>query len=338
MGTMVPRFDKLRLLETVQGPATAGPTRTSLPITEVIKRLVLRISCALTETGTGANGVTTTEGILGLLRTVTVEGSSSSRSSIGKIKSSDLGALYWLNTFLHGVPGLITGQTAALAKSAAASPWSVNIPIDFEMLFSQDPRQTLLNTTELTSLFLNLDWGEKGDIIDSAGAGYATTTLTVPKVEIYAEEFIDANSKAASYGVNRFSFIEQTTTSTNARLAIDLKRGYMIRGILIKQFTQSAYPHVPVETVVNNISLELNREVKKSVSWNVLKAHNADLYQLRSADLPTGYAFLDLMPEGRYDTIVDTRIYRDVNLILDVTGQANSKVRVYPVEIIPSQL
>ncbi len=65
---------------------------------------------------------------------------------------------------------------------------------------------------------------------------------------------------------------------------------------------------------------------------------NADLYQLRSADLPTGYAFLDLMPEGRYDTIVDTRIYRDVNLILDVNGVANSKVRVYPVEIIPSQL
>lgn len=322
--------DKLRLVETVQMPATASPTRTNLPITETIRRLFLRLSGTATEGGVG-DGTLTAEGVLSLIRNIRVSGTSSSRPEIGHIKNADLAGLYTLQTFLKGISQAIL-QPTPIAKGSVASPFSVSLPIDFEMPFSQDPRQTLLNTSELTSLALEVDWGAVTDMI----GGLGTWTLPTCSLEVYADEFVDDHSKGARYGLNQFSFIETATASANTRLTIDLKRGYMLRGLLVKQFTRTAFAHTPVATVINTVGLEVNREVRKAVSFAALQDMNRDAYQM--ATVPTGYAFLDLMPEGRYDTIVDTRQFRDVNVVLNVNAVANSFVRVYPVEIIPSLL
>jgi hypothetical protein len=322
-------FPKFRLLETVNKPTTAAPTRTNLPLTEVIKKLILRVvgTCTL---DSSADGVLTPESVLSLIRTITVEASSSARKEIGKIKYADTAAMYYLNQFLRGTPSTLLNPTP-ITKSSAASPFNFHLPIDFQMLFSQDPRQTLLNTTELTALALILDWGDYTDMFSAGVVTYPSCS-----VQIYADEFIDPESKAVKYALNQFSFIEVATTSSNSRQAIDLKRGYILRGFMIKQATKTAYPHTPVETVINTVSLELNREVKFKADFQTCKDQNKAAYQM--VTVPTGYTFVDLMPESRYDTVIDTRQYRDVNVILDVTGVANSFVRVYPVEMIPATL
>lgn len=327
---VIPKNEKFRNIETVQKPATAQVTRTVLPITEVMRKLVLTLTGTLTEGGI-ADGTLTPEGILSLIRSITVEATSSSRREVGKIKSADFASMFILQNFLRGTPPDRLVPTPII-KSSAATPFRVQLPIDFEMPFSQDPRQTLLNTTELTSLSLLTEWGDASDI-------FSTGTWTFPtcSLRVSSSEFVDSGMKANRYGLNQLSFLEYVTTSTNSRLAIDLKRGYLLRGLLIKQFTRSGvYYHTPVETVINQVSLELNREVKKTYTFKELQGQNKEQFQM--ASVPTGYAFLDLMPEGRFDTVVDTREYRDVYVILDVTGVANSLVRVYPVEIIPSTL
>ncbi len=323
------RNEKFRTVETVQKPAVASPTRTILPITEVIRGLSLVLSGTLTQDGAN-DGTATPENMLSLIRNITIEATSSSRREVGKLKNGDFAAMYQLASFLKGTPPSYLAP-ASILKAAANQPFRAALPIDFEMAFSQDPRQTLLNTTELTSLSMIVDWGDATDI-QSVGV----PTFPICTLEVNAKEFVEPDSKTKKYGLNQFSFIEAVTTSANTRLAIDLKRGYLLRGLLIKQFTRTGYPMTPVSTVVNSVALELNREVRKKYNWNTLQADNKEQFQL--ASIPTGYAFLDLMPEGRYDSIVNTQEFRDVYVILDVNGVANSYVRVYPVEIIPASL
>ncbi len=328
---LMSKIEKHRNIETVNKPAVASPTRTILPITEVIRRLNLYLSGTVSVDAGGVDGVLTGENVLSLIRAITIEATSSSRREIGKIKYADFAAYYRLQQFLKGLPGSYLDPTP-ITKGSVASPFNANVSIDFEQAFSQDPRQTLLNTTELTSLSLIVDWGDSSDMFSAGTITFPACTLRVD-----ASEFVDAPSKAQKYGLNQFSFIEPpSTTAANTRLAVDLKRGYLLRGFMVKQFTRTANAHTPVSTVVNNVSLELNREVRKSFSWATLQASNKEQFQI--ATMPTGYAFVDLMPEGRYDSIVDTREFRDVNVILDVNGVANSFVRIYPVEIIPSVL
>jgi hypothetical protein len=323
------RIDKFRNVETVQKPATASPTRTVLPVTESLRGLQLVLSGTCTEGGS-AGGTLTTEAVLSLIREITIEATSSSRREIGKIKKADFAAMYRLAHLMKGVAPSYLDPTP-ITKSAAASPFRAVVPIDFEFLQSQDPRQTLLNSTELTSLSLIVDWGDASDLFSTGSWTFPTCSL-----EINAKEFTDDFSKSQKYGLNQLSYIQQVTTATNSRLAIDLKRGYLLRGLLIKQFTATGYPMTPVSSVINSVSLELNREVRKKMSWTALQALNMEQYQI--ATMPTGYAFLDFMPEGRFDTIIDTRVFRDVYVILDVTGVGSSYVRVYPIEIIPAIL
>jgi hypothetical protein len=328
MPTNIQKTLKLRTVETIQKPSVAGPTRTQLPITEVIRKLVLRLSGTMTEGGT-ADGTLTPEGMASLLRNIEIVGTSSSRSQVGKIKSADFAAFVTLQKFLKGFGGSYLAPTP-ITKSSAASPFNLTCSIDFELPYSQDPRQTLLNTQELTSLYLNCDWGDASDVMSSGSWTFPSCSL-----EVAVSEFVDDNAKAQRYGLNQFSYIEVPTTSSNTRLSIDLKRGNLLRGFLIKQFTRNAvYYHTPVTTVINSVSLELNREVKEKATFAMLQAMNMERYQM--ASVPTGYAFMDMMPEALYDTLVNTNEMRDCNVILDVNGVANSFVRIYPVEIIPS--
>ena len=318
---------KHRFLESFTMPTAAGPTSTKLPITDVYKRIILYISGSATIDAGGADGVLTPESILSLIRKITLVGTSSSRTKVGDIKVGDGAALFNLQQFLRGTPPEYTDPTPITKGSTPDFDFS--LPIDLEMPFSSDPRQSLLNTLELTSLYLNIDWGDDSDVF-SAG----TITALPVTCRISAEEFVDEFSKRQKYSLHQFSFIEQDSSVTSTRLSVRLKRGNLLRGVLIKQFTRAAvYYHTPVETVINNVSLEVNRVIRKSYTFEELQAQNKVDYQMVS--VPTGYAFLDLMPEARYDTLIDTGKYDDVDIVFDITGVANSYIRLYPVELIP---
>lgn len=319
--------EKDRLIATISPSLTAaGPTRNSIPRSEVIQGLELRIAGTATEAGV-ADGTLTSEGTLSLLRNVRVEGTSALRRNVGVIRNMDAAAMYRLYNMLYGYASDFT-EITPITKSSAASPFSLSLPIPFEMPHSEDERHSVLNGLELDSLDLNIDWGDPTDIL-STGT-WAFNTLTC---EVTAREFTDKFSKDQRYSIHKVSYQEAITTSANTRLAFSFNPGFMLRGILFKQFTRTAYPHTPVETVINSVALELDRTVKKEWAWNTLQAMNARDYGVAIVD---GYAFLDLMPKGRYDTLLDTSPFKNVEAILNVNGVANSYVRAYAVEMIPA--
>lgn len=325
---------KFRSIEDVAIPAAAGPTRTKLPITEVIQCLNLFLDGTVTIAVADAKGFLG-EGVLSLIRGVTVEAVSASRREVGKIKFADFAALYNLNKFLRGTTGLYSIPDNA--KQQVATAIKADVQLDFQFPHSESSRQTLLNTTELTSLEAILDWGTYADFIDDDG-GKATVTLPNTVCRIGARELVDVDAKQVRYGINQFTYQEIPVINANSRLQVDLKRGYLLRGFLIKQFTRNGvYYHTPVNTAINSIKLELNRNVKiEFKDWDVLQGQN--IYDYRMPSCPTGYAFIDLMEDGKYDKIINTNTYRDVNVVLDVPGLANGYVRIYPVEIIPANL
>lgn len=328
-----PKDVKFRLVETVSKPSLAGPTRTVLPITEVMQGLNLLLSGSVTIATNDATSLAP-EGILSLIRNIKIEATSSSRREVGVIKNADFASMYTLQRFLRNVAGLKTTLSAATKQAGTAV--KADLQLDFEFPHSSDPRQTLLNTTELSTLTLVVDWGDANDILV---VGTAVVTFPTMAIKVSARELTDVESKRKRYGINSFSYIEKSVGTAQSRLLVDLKRGYLLRGFLVKQFTRAAGTnfHTPVDTVINSIALELNREVKvKFDDWNVLQGQNIYDYKMGAA-IP-GYAFIDLMEDGRYDKLIDTRMYRDVNVVLDIATVADSVIRIYPVEIVPSVL
>jgi hypothetical protein len=326
----LPKQSKFRLLDTSTWSA-AGDDRIKLPITEVYHSLKLQLVGDVTISGGTTSGTVHPEGTVGLIREITLEATSGRRRNIGKIKNADLAAMYQLIHILNGqAPSMVSLANGDVQANTAIR---ANIPIPFALMHSADPRETLLNATELSSLTAIISWGDATDLVTG---GDRTNTLNSASLAISGKEYTDVATKRNRYGVNSMYFLEEVTTSSNARLAIDLKRGYILRGLLVKQFTQAGNIHTPVETVINSLQLEINRDVHKDYNtFNILKDKNQEDYNIGT--LPTGYAFIDLMSEGRFDTLVDTSKFRNVELVLDVTGVANSRVRVYPIEIIPSQ-
>lgn len=331
---------KNRFHDTAQAPAIPGPTRTKLPETEVLQDLTLNLNGTVTvvEGGGKKHGTMVPEGILSLIRSVTIDGSSSTRKGFSKFKYADFAAFYRLQQFLEAFNSTITQPYAPGADFAvgAALPFSVSVPIDFQMPHSSDPRRTLLKASETTSLNLVLDWGRDMDLVTT---GY-DSTITFPTLscKVSVREYTDGTFKdpKMQFGIHSFTFLEQAIAAANTRLLVDLKRGYLLRGFLIKCYTQAAgiFYHTPVDTILNSVALELNRDpVKYYDSWAELQDHNMKQYGM-AARVP-GYAFVDLMPDGRYDTIVDTRQFRDVNVVLNVNAIVNGIVRIYPVEMIP---
>jgi hypothetical protein len=332
------RNQKFRLIDTVQYPGNgvaagvAAPTRTELPRTFVYQDLNLRFAGDLTIAGGAADGVLTPEQPLSLIRDIRIEASSGVRPSVGILKRADAAALFRLQHFLKGVQGELT--VLALPGVQAASPINFDIEIDFELTRSADPRLTLLNTRELTSLDLVIDWGIPEDI---ENGGDRVKTINNMACTVSGREFLDPQSIIDRYGLHQTQFIERNITAATVRFPINLKRGFLLRGFLIKQFTQAAVNfHTPVATILNQVAIEVNREEKlRYNSFALLQADNKYTYKIEV--MPAGYAFVDILQEGRLDTMIDTRDFEDVEVVLDVNAIANGRIRIYPIEIIPSQ-
>lgn len=326
----VARNLKSRLLETISYPGSAVPTRTRLPRDYVFSALNLRFSGTVTIAGGAASGTVAPESPMSILRDIKIEGSSPMRPAIGLIKQFEAAVQYRLNEILYGAPGERVNLTSGDIQ--AATPVSFSIRIPFEMPYCENPRITWLNTRELAALDLVIQWGDATDLIVG---GDRTITLNTFQVEVSGIEYLDGAALTGRYGIHRVSFIEQAVAASNSRLVVDIKRGYVLRGVLLKQFTQVGTVMTPVNTIITQASIELNREVKlQHNTWAGLQADNKTRYAIQTT--PVGYAFLDVMPEKLLDSLIDTRDYETVSAVLNVTTAANARFRVFPVEILPA--
>jgi hypothetical protein len=323
---------KFRPLLTRTYPLAAGQTRDALPVTEVYQSLNIRLS-GTTKVIAGITAVP--EDVLSLIRGITLEATSNNRrAAYGKFKQGDFAAMYNLQRFLRNVSGAVVPLTAA---GGGPNAFSADLQLDFEFPHSSDPRRTYLNAAaDLQTLTIIIDWGDEGDI-DTAAPWLGVGDALTAQVVVSGRELVDSHIKGFKFGVNTLSYQEKPIAAASTDFQFDMRRGNLLRGILIKAYTQApgATFHTPSDAVINAVKFSLNREVKvQYFDWPTLQGQN--LIDYRMVAVPVGYAFIDFMEDGNYSKIIPTSAFTDVILSFDVAGVANSRIRVYPVEIYPS--
>lgn len=330
---------RTRLLTTITPAALPGSTRTQIPRDFVYNNLLLRMTAQVDiAAGGGADGTLNAEQPLSLIRGLQLVASSPTRPTVAEIRNADFAALYQLSHFFSGAADEFAALAAPGVQAATKISAKVEVPLYIPRCVV--PRRAGLNTHELASLDLVVDWGTgQGDLIDG---GTRVVTMSLATLQVHGEEFLDTPSNMDRYAVNVARYIEQPVPGATTQFRIDLKRGFLTRGVMVKQFTRAAGKtfHTPVNTIVNAVSLEVNGTPKiqyasnglAASGWTLLQNHNKEVYGLET--VPTGYAVLDLMEDGQFDSLIRTSDYTNIYLVLDVNTIADAVIRVYPLELI----
>jgi len=343
---------RFRPLRTILYPGNPTQTRDPLPITEVYQSLNIRMTGVAT-TAAVAPTANSPEGALSFIRRLTIEGSSTSRrAAYGQFKIADVAAMYNLQRFLRNVAGVQLNPL--FAAPATPYPMSFDLQLDFEMPHTSDPRRTYLNAKkDLESLSIIIDWGSGNDVW-VPGALAVTEGAIVAQIVVSGRELTDPNAKMFDYGVNTLTFQEQQINAITNNLEFNLRRGNLLRGVLIKTFCVDPVPiaaalpatvaHTPVDDIITSVRFLLNRETKTDfVDWGTLQGQN--LIDFRMPGLVVGYAFIDFLEDGNFNKIIPTNEFRDVTLQLNAQPSALSLapltavsyIRVYPIEIYPAR-
>lgn len=345
-GTRLPgstraRIAQFRPVETIVPPAglvTAVPTRTKIPRDYVLQDLQLFVSGTIQVAV--LNGLSLRpEQPMSIIRRIQIQAASGRRPTLAQLKDADAAALFRLQHILLGTPPL---STALTTPNIGTYNFSFDIPIDFQLTkviedlmrpFS-GPGETLLRGDEMNALDLVIDWGIPADLIEPG----ATTSLTLTNVQavLGVREYKDPESLGQRYKLHRLSNIEQVNAGASSSFTFDLRGRNILRGLLVKQFTQgaTATTHTPVDTVILALKLRLNSETREE--WDpedFLRADNKKSFSVET--MPPGYLFLDLLHGGHRELAIQTGGFTSVDLLLTTATVTDSKVRVYPVEIIP---
>jgi hypothetical protein len=292
----------------------------------VLQELILRVTSEVTVSGGSSSGTLISEQPHSLVRNVAVEGGKS-----GLIKNADAAALYRLQQFLKQS----TGERTALANADAqtSTPIAFTLEIDHELTgVVGHERDTLLKGPDEKTLDLVIDWGNVGDLITG---GDRTNSIANTQAVLAVREFRDSASIARRYELHKFGYIEPSganTTSTD--FEVPLKGKKILRGVLVKEFTQASgvTSHTPVNTIINKVKLDLDGDIRQEWgSWDALRADNMQQFQITS--MPIGYSFIDFMAGGRAQEI-NVAGYTNPRLIFDISAVTNGKIRVYPIEIV----
>ncbi len=339
------RNTRTRLVATIQPTAFPSITRIPIPRDFVYSKFLLRLTGSVTVAGGAGDGALVAEQPWSLLRSVRIEASSPSRPNVAEIRAGDFAALGVFNRFFAGTPPV--AAVLAIPGIQAATPISAQCDIPFYIPRCgrlRDPFSNLLtaaiNCHELASLDLVVEWGAgQGDMIFG---GDRVITLNNIQLQVEAEEYLDDLSNVGRYAVNISRMIEFSSIAATTNFPVDLKRGFITRGVLIKQFTRPAgqTDHTPVNTVINAVSVMVNGIPKiqyastgvAASGWLMLQAENRTVFGLEAS--PAGYAFLDFMSDGMLDRLSLGSDYTSIGLNLDINTIANSVMRVYPVEIV----
>jgi hypothetical protein len=193
------------------------------------------------------------------------------------------------------------------------------------------PIDTALDARRLSDLKVEITWGSHTDINDDA-----TGFVTNPTVEIDSLESFGISGPFSQW---RFYPIEKAITQTNAQFQIDIPVNYMYRGFMLN-FTEDG---VDTGAVLKNFKWKSGTTVFADVSGRRLQQEyqarnglNSQIEFLRgNANKLEGYYMYDHVTDGFLSEAVDALGFSELQLELDVVAGANTKVTVYPMQIIP---
>lgn len=236
------------------------------------------------------------------------------------IKSLDGAALGRLAQFLHEK---LPNYSAVPTGVAANQTFNASLPIDFAMPRSVKPVDTLLNAPLFSSLDLNILWGSKSDLYSADGAN-----ATINSANIEVESLEETSAEVFGGMVHKVHTLEKEVTASTTKFEIPLTGVTRYRGFLIYADDDGD----PSDSIINSIQLKDGANIFRDTDWKNLQDANYSDHKLSA--VPTGWAFLDMCPDGMLTQALDSRGMNDLKLIFDVTKQAGTnKIRVYPVEL-----
>jgi len=251
------------------------------------------------------------------------------------IRSFDANTLRWLNYFWYGIPP----RVSPLLGAGGANPtFDAVMILPFWQPKSVRPMDTALNSRNLSTLEVEITWGDHTSI-----AAAATGFTVAPTLDIYSTEVFGIDGPFAQ--LRQFT-IEKEITADNQRFQIDLPVGNMYRGFLINTHDAG----VDDGDVINNFKLISGTTVYADLSEEILGAAEPlrtgmfqgfsgtafdDLFIGDGNSLDGWYLHENVM-DGLNTEAIDTIGFSEIVLEFDVNvGGGTTKLLVTPFEIVP---
>ena len=177
---------------------------------------------------------------------------------------------------------------------------------------------TILATDEekahVKSIIFEIVWSTLAKVFTAP----ANVTIDNLVAEITTIELPDVQSDS------RFLFNSENTVSTtfsasNNRLRIPVRSGNLLSRLYIT--AREGANLLQSNALINNVQLEVDNSILKNISFLNLRAKNIKDNWIETGLLRTGNAILEI-DNGKFDSLLNTLQYSQVNLILDVNAPA----------------
>lgn len=254
------------------------------------------------------------------------------------IKSLSGDDLWWLNYFMLSRPRI----TTAIGDGSANPSFDSVLILPLWMPGVIKPLDTALDARELSSLELEIDWGDHTSI-----NGDATGWTTEPKVEIWSLASFNVQGPFSQW---RVFTIEKEITADNPQFEIELPVGKLYRGFMIETTDADQdqadilknFKLVSGSTVFADVSaeddvLQQAEDIRRGTVPHYDAAANAydDLRRSDNSQREGWYVY-DHVTDGRLTEGVDTLGFSEFKIEGDVAvGGGTTKIRVIPWQVIP---
>ena len=251
------------------------------------------------------------------------------------IKSISGTTLRILNSLMYGVPPRVSVE---LGNGTADPGFNSVLVLPFWMPKAVQPMDTALDSRQLSSLNIEITWGDAQDL-NALADGFVTN----PTVKLSSLESFNVKGPFSQFRVWE---IEKEVTANNSRFQVQLPVGGIYRGVLINTTDDDN----DVATVLQNFKLVSGSTVFADVDGFPFR----EVEQMRSgfhrpfdgtkyldnfigdANNFEGWYMYDHVTLGLLSESIDTLGFSEFTLECDVvTGSGNTKLRVIPLEIVP---
>lgn len=211
--------------------------------------------------------------------------------------------------------------------AAAAYSFKGYFIIDFGLVRSIKPIDTLFPAAGLSTLDLKVTWGAGSDMFTGSFTGTAAISACTLTVSSFEEI-----GMLKGVGVNKLFTIDRTITAASTNFQIQVPVGNLYRGMLI----HTKNDEVPVDTILDGVRVEAGTEVFQNwLSDDEILDYNKLTHGLETGLV--GYQFINFLDsDGYISEILDTRRLSNLDMILNVALPSGTtrKVQIFPQEII----
>lgn len=238
------------------------------------------------------------------------------------IKSLPFNALYHWAKVRHGTAPTLT----APGLTVATHPFAAGAVIDLGLADGASKVDTMLKAKGASTLQLGVDW-------ETTTLGLvtpdATTTLSITSgnLHVVSNEAYNVDDKIV-FPINREYSLSLPLTATGI-YQLKLPTGNLFWGLLIRSLDNGALS----DAVINKITIKSGTEVFRYYSN---KTALKDILKIDKSleTLTTGYYLIHFTRDGLMSEALDARLMSDLTIEFDVTYGTNSKIEVYPQEIV----